>query len=240
MDSPFDLVAFAAHPDDIELTCGGTLARAAAEGKRVGMVDLTRGELGTRGTLDDRAREAEAARQALGVAHRENLGLPDAGISVTDETRRVVVAAMRRLRPRAVILPYWKQRHPDHSAASRLVYDGAYLAGLIRYAPDLGAPFRPHTLAYATAFHEVRPTFVVDISAHFEAKRLAVLAYHSQFNPTLKPGEELFPLVRDLIDPLEAKHRHYGSLIGVTYGEPFVLKEVLRIDDLTTLPVKSI
>lgn len=240
MNEPFDLVAFGAHPDDIELTCGGTVARAAAEGQRVALVDLTRGEMGTRGTPDERAQEAEAARRVLGAAHRENLGLPDAALRATEEARRAVVTIFRRMRPRAAILPYWDQRHPDHVAASHLIHDAAFLSGLVRYAPELGAPFRPHTLAYATAFLDLRPTLVVDISEYFNVKRTAVLAYASQFNPPIKAGEELFPLLRDLIEPMEAKHRHYGSLIGVTYGEPFVLKEVLRVDDLTSLPVRSI
>jgi bacillithiol biosynthesis deacetylase BshB1 len=236
-----DLLAFAPHPDDAELLCGGTLARAAAAGRRVGLVDLTRGEMGTRGTVESRAAEARSAAEHLGLSHRENLGLPDAHLADTVEQRVAVADAVRRLRPRTIILPHVTGRHPDHGTASALVRHGAFLAGLANYAPGNAAPFKPTTVIYASAFrdHDSTPSFVVDITDTFERKMAAIRCYGSQFDGR-EEGGELFSTGRSFYEGLEVKFAYYGSLVQVRYGEPFVTVEPLRIDDVTALGVRSI
>jgi bacillithiol biosynthesis deacetylase BshB1 len=232
----FDLAALCAHPDDAELVMGGTLARAARAGRRVVIVDLTRGEAGSRGTPETRAGEAASAARILGAAHRESLSLPDAGLQLVPEQKDPVVAALRRLRPRVVLLQHWEQRHPDHAAASRIVYDAAFLAGLRSYRPDLGAPFRPAKLVYAatmTEATEVRPSFVVDVTAVWETKLQAIGAFASQFTPA---AGETGPLPLDRFkDAVELAGRRHGQLIGVRYGEGFVTREPLAVDDVAGL-----
>jgi bacillithiol biosynthesis deacetylase BshB1 len=236
-----DIAAVFAHPDDAELVVGGTLAREAARGRQVAMVDLTRGESGSRGTPETRAAEAAAAARILGVAHRESLGLPDARLEPTAEQKDVVVAALRRLRPRVVILQHWEQRHPDHAAASRIVYDASFLAGLRNYRPDLGAAFRPAKLAYSVTMTEatdVRPTFVVDVTDVWEVKLRAIAAFASQFTPAA--GETgVLPLDR-FREAVELAGRRHGQQIGVRYGEGFVTREPLAVDDVTKLGGESI
>jgi bacillithiol biosynthesis deacetylase BshB1 len=236
-----DLVAFAPHPDDAELLCGGTLALMSERGYRTGIVDLTRGELGTRGTPEQRAQESAAAALVLGLAHRESLGLPDGCVADTDEQRRIVVAAIRRLRPEVVILPYPSGRHPDHVAASALVRSASFLAGLANYAPGESRPGKPRKLLYASAYrdHDSRPDFVVDITPAIERKLTAVRCYGSQFDGR-DEGGELFPTGRDFYTSVEQRAAHYGSLIQVAYGEPFVTLEPVAIEDVVTLRVASI
>ena len=232
----FDLAAICAHPDDAELGMGGTLAREAARGRRIALVDLTRGESGSRGTPETRAAEALDAARVLGVAHRESLGLPDARLSSNPEARDTVVEALRRLRPRIVLLQHWDQRHPDHAAASRLVYDAAFVAGLRAYRPELGAAFRPTKLVYAlptTEGADVAPSFVVDITATFETKMRAIAAFASQFTPASSESASL-PLDR-FRDNVELAARRAGQRIRVRYGEAFVTKEPLEIQDLLAL-----
>lgn len=236
-----DVLAIAAHPDDAELTCGGTLAQCVRRGYRVGILDLTRGEMGTRGTPETRAREAAAAARALGIHHRETLGLPDARLEVTQEAKLAVAARVRALRPRVVILPYWEGRHPDHVHASRLGYEACYVAGLKNF--DLpGAPHRPFKILYALLFDEVkkeRPTFVVDISREYARRARAIACYRSQFRgPRLQRGVHI-PLT-GLEERLQAICGYYGSLIGVRYGEPFLTREVMQVDDILQLAVRSI
>lgn len=237
---PLHVVAFAPHPDDAELLCGGTLAKAADAGHRAGIVDLTRGEMGTRGSAETRAAEAAAAADILGLAHRENLGLPDAGLHDTDEQRRIVVAALRRLRPRVVILPYWHGRHPDHGAASTLVRNACFLAGLRKYG-DGGEPVKPEKLLFASAFrdHDSTPTFVVDVTPTFARKMDAIRCYKSQFDGR-DEGGEVFPTGRDFHASVEGRFAHYGSLIQTRYGEPFVTIEPLAVSDVTSLGVRSL
>jgi bacillithiol biosynthesis deacetylase BshB1 len=232
----FDVAAVCAHPDDAELVMGGTLAREAARGRRVALVDLTRGESGSRGTPQTRAAEAAEAARILGVAHRESLGLPDAGLQAVPEHKEPVVAAIRRLRPRVVLLQHWEQRHPDHAAASRIVYDACFLAGLRNYRPDLGPPFRPAKLAYSVTMTEANdlvPTFVVDVTASWETKLRAISAFASQFSPA---PAETGPLPLDLFkEAVELSGRRQGQRIGVRYGEGFVTREPLVVDDLLAL-----
>src|SRR6202166_4228125 len=181
-----DLLAIAAHPDDVELTCGGTLLKATEQGYKTGILDLTAGEMGTRGTPETRLKEAAKAARILRVAHRENLGLPDAHLEVRMEYKLAIARRIRALKPRTVILPYWEGRHPDHYTAARLGYEGCFLAGL-KQLPIEGEAFRPFKILYSTVyFREVRPTFVVDISRHFNRRYEAILDYHSQFSPEAK------------------------------------------------------
>ena len=234
--SGFDLVAICAHPDDAELAMGGTLAREAARGRRVALVDLTRGEAGSRGTPEIRAAEAEAAARILGAAHRESLGLPDARLAPTPDARDAVVEALRRLRPQVVLLQHWHQRHPDHAAASRLIYDAAFVAGLRAYRPELGPAFRPGKLVYAlptTEGAEGAPSFVVDITDTFETKLRAIAAFASKF--TAAPGEAAsLPLDR-FRDNMELAARRNGQRISVRYGEAFATREPLEVHDLLAL-----
>ena len=238
----FHIAGFCAHPDDAELIMGGTLAREAAAGRHIALVDLTRGECGSRGTAETRKAEATAAASILGASHRESLDLPDAALSdASVEQRDVVVAAIRRLRPAIVILQHWLQRHPDHAAASRLVYQASFVAGLRNYRPDLGAAFRPRKLCYAvtmTETTEVAPTFVVDITATFETKMKAIRAFASQFTA---PADETVPLPFDSFqDAVELAARRHGQRIGVRYGEGFVTREPVAVGDLLSLGGASI
>jgi len=235
-----DLLAIAPHPDDAELTSGGTLLKMADAGYRTGILDLTRGETGTRGTPETRLREAARAAKILRVKIRRNLGLPDARLVVNEEYKMAIAAVIRELQPHTVIIPYWDGRHPDHYIASRLGYEACFIAGLKNY-PLAGEAFRPFKIIYAAAYDHVRPTFAVDISAQFERRRRAILAYRSQFRPPRKERHSKVSLPLDeLEDRMAHQARHYGRMIGVRYAEGFVLKETLRIDDLVQMPVQSI
>ena len=236
---PVDLLAIAAHRDDVELTCGGTLIRTVDAGHRTGILDLTAGETGTRGSAAIRAEEAARAAQVLGVAERRNAGLPDAHLHNTEETRRAVVAEIRHFRPRVVILPYPVGRHPDHRIASELSRDACFLAGLTKYdAP--GEPHRPFKILYALAYREdpVPPTFVVDITAQMARKMEAIRCYGSQFDSAVAAGE-IFPTGQDLYSLIETQSAHYGSLIRTRFGEPFFTSETVRVDDVVALEVQS-
>lgn len=238
MIEPLDLLAVGCHPDDVELTCGGTLRRAADQGYRTGILDLTRGELGTKGTPARRAREADRAAEILGATVRDNLELPDAGILPTDETRRRAVAAIRRLRPSVVILPWIRGRHPDHRLGSELMRDACFLAGLVKYGE--GEPHRPRKMLYAASFREDvgKPTFVVDVSDEFERKMDAIRCYASQFDDAIQAGEA-FPTGQPFYELVETQARHYGSLIRRPFGEPFVTDETIVVDDVVSLGVSS-
>jgi len=234
-----DLLAIAAHRDDVELTCGGTMIRAADQGYATGILDLTAGEAGTAGSADLRGKEAEAAAGVLGVVERRNAGLPDAHLVNSDEARRIVARHVRELAPRVVILPFPIGRHPDHRVASELGRDACFLAGLTRYdAP--GEPHRPFKVLHALAYREdpVKPTFVVDISEQFERKMAAIRCYASQFDGVRNAGE-IFPTGQDLYSLIEVQSAHYGSLIRVRYGEPFFTHETVGIDDVMQLAVQS-
>jgi N-acetylglucosamine malate deacetylase 1 len=236
---PVDVLAIAAHRDDVELTCGGTLLRALDAGHRTGILDLTAGETGTRGSADLRAREAEQAAAVLGVSERRNAGLPDAHLENTNDTRRVVVEHIRHFAPRVVILPFPVGRHPDHRVASELGRDACFLAGLAKYEAA-GAAHRPFKILYAVAYREdpVKPTFVVDVSPQFERKMAAIRCYASQFEGAKAAGE-IFPTGQDLYSLVEVQNAHYGSLIRVRYGEPFYTDETMAVDDVTSLGVRS-
>ena len=235
-----DLLAIAPHPDDVELTSGGTMIKMAQAGYATGILDLTRGETGTRGTPETRMKEASRAAKIMGAKVRRNLGLPDAHLKFTDEYKAAVAAVIREFEPHTVILPYWEGRHPDHYTAARLGYEACFVAGLKNYALE-GLPFRPFKILYATAYADVRPTFAVDITKQYDRRRQAILAYASQFSP---PKREKKSRVALPLDELEARMNlqasYYGRLIGVKYAEGFVVKEVAQIDDVVKMPVRSL
>jgi bacillithiol biosynthesis deacetylase BshB1 len=244
--APLDILAIAAHRDDVEQTCGGTLLKMAQRGHRTGILDLTQGEMGTRGTAQDRAQEAADAAKILRVAWRQALDLPDGRVENTWENRLKVARVIRDLRPRVAILPYWEGRHPDHYTASTLGYEACFLAGLTKVTltkqgpTDVPLPpYRPFKIIYATLYYDIRPTFVVDISEHFEARFQALMAYKSQFSDQ-DAGKDLFPAHAEIRARIESMARFYGQLGGVTYAEPFLQKEVGLVEDLTLIPVKSI
>jgi len=240
MESNFtaDVLAIAAHRDDVEQTCGGTLLRSAARGLRTAILDLTRGEAGTRGTAEDRAREADDAAKILGVGWRDALDLPDGAIANTLENRVKIVHVLRQLRPRVVILPYWQARHPDHAIVASLGYEACFLSGLAKI--DTGMkPHRPFKIIYASLYADVRPSFVVDVTPFMEQRHSALMAYRSQY-ANQAAGGGLFVAEEEIRERTFAEARHYGLLGGVLYGEPFVQKEVGLVDDLTLIPVQSI
>jgi len=264
---PLDVLAIAAHRDDVEQTCGGTLLKMAERGYRTGILDLTRGEMGTRGSAEDREHEAKEAARILKTAWRGALDITDGRVENTWENKLKVARLLREQRPRVVILPYWKGRHPDHYTASTLGYEACFLAGLKKLdcsaavpaavvaglAPatlragrpqdsrqDAGAtPHRPFKIIYATLYYDVRPTFVVDITEQFEARFASLMAYKTQFSDQ-EAGRDLFPAHKEIRSRVEAMARFYGMLGGVEYAEPFLQKEVGLVEDLLMIPVKSI
>jgi bacillithiol biosynthesis deacetylase BshB1 len=249
--TPLDILAIAAHRDDVEQTCGGTLLKMAQRGQRTGILDLTRGEMGTRGSAEDREHEAAEAARILEASWRGALDIPDGRVENTWENKLKVARVLREQRPRVVILPYWKGRHPDHYTASTLGYEACFLAGLAKLdcsaavpapavagATQLG-PHRPFKIIYATLYYDVRPTFVVDITEQFEARFQSLMAYKTQFSDQ-QAGKDLFPAQKEIRARVEAMARFYGMLGGVDFAEPFLQKEVGLVDDLVMIPVKSI
>lgn len=257
LNPSLDILAIAAHRDDVEQTCGGTLLKASQRGQRTGILDLTKGEMGTRGSAEERAREADHAAKILGVSWRQALDIPDGRVENTWENRLKVAAVIRETRPRVIILPYWKGRHPDHYTTSILGYEACFLAGLAKLDPEkalssqLSAvsdnvaasvafpPHRPFKILYATLYYDVRPTFVVDIGEQFEGKLASILAYTSQFSDQ-QSGKDIFPAHDEIRARVDAMARFYGMLGGVTHAEPFLQKEVGLVEDLLSIPVKSI
>ena len=207
-------------------------------GLLTGILDLTQGEAGTRGSTAERAAEAAEAARILKVDAREALNMPDGQVENTYENRTKIAAVLRRRRPRVVILPYWTGRHPDHYTASTLCYEACFLAGLAKI--DTGAPpHRPFKIVYASLYADVRPSFVVDISEHIEARFAALMAYRSQY-ANQDSGSGIFVPEEEIRERTFAMARHYGLLAGVRYAEPFVQKEIGLVDDLTLVPVQSI
>ncbi|HOP07287.1 MAG TPA: bacillithiol biosynthesis deacetylase BshB1 [candidate division Zixibacteria bacterium] len=237
-DHDLDVLAIAAHPDDVEITSGGFMCKMASLGRKTGVLDLTAGEMGTLGTEHDRAVEAAAAAKVMGLTMRENLGLPDSALEYTQANKLKIAETIRRLRPELVILPHWEQRHPDHLACSRLGYDACYLADLKKL--DLpGEPFRPRKIAYASYFRNTDYSFLVDISDFLEQKFKAVAAYRSQFgNPVT--AKHIFQPGLDVYELMRTRAAQLGQLVGVAFAEAFTLKEHILIDDPQHLPVRSI
>jgi bacillithiol biosynthesis deacetylase BshB1 len=234
-----DLLAIAAHRDDVELTCSGTLIKAGKQGYRTAILDLTQGEMGTRGSVALRAAEASRAAEIIGVQARENLNLPDAGIVNDLATRELLARAIRRFKPRVVLAPAREGRHPDHHVTAQLVRDACFVGGLAKLAPDQ-PKHRPKKLIHCVSFREDfgKPTFVVDISDEFEAKMKAIRCYDSQFSGEVQAGE-VFPNGEPLYDVVRHQSAHYGSLIRCRYGEPFFTSETMRVDDVVALEVAS-
>ncbi len=254
MPDTVDILAIAAHRDDVEQTCGGTLLKMAERGHRTGILDLTQGEMGTRGSAPERAREAERAAALLRVSWRQALDIPDGRVENTWENRLKIARVLRQQRPRVVILPYWQGRHPDHYTCATLGYEACFLAGLGKLGQtqqpasaaieDLAAiaelpPHRPFKIVYASLYFDVRPSFVVDITGQFETRYAALMAYQSQYTDQSE-GAGLFPMQAEIRQRLETMASFYGLLAGVKYAEPFVQKEIGLVDDLLAIPVKSI
>jgi N-acetylglucosamine malate deacetylase 1 len=257
--TPFiEILAIAAHRDDVEQTCGGTLLKAAQRGQTTAILDLTRGEMGTRGTAEERANEAAEAAKLLHVSWRGALDIPDTQVENSHENRLKIARVIRMLRPKVVILPYWEARHPDHAKASPLGYEACFLAGLKKLNLSAGSeeslsitlqadsreltadsPHRPFKILYASLYADLRPTFVVDITDHFEARLQSLLAYKSQYAQQAE-GSQLFVPEKEIRSRMETMARFYGLLAGVEYAEPFIQKEVGLIEDLTAIPVQSI
>jgi N-acetylglucosamine malate deacetylase 1 len=233
-----DVLAIAAHRDDVEQTCGGTLLRMAARGLHTAILDLTQGETGTRGTAQEREREAAEAASLLGVGWRSALDLPDGAIENRLENRLKIARVVRQLKPRVVILPYWKARHPDHAVVATLGYEACFVAGLAKIETD-SSPHRPFKIVYASLYADVRPSFIVDITPFIEQRYAALMAYKSQYSNQTEGGG-LFVPKEEIRERTFAEARHYGLLAGVKYGEPFVQNEVGLVDDLTLVPVQSI
>jgi bacillithiol biosynthesis deacetylase BshB1 len=236
---PVSILAIAAHRDDVELTCGGVLIKAAKRGQRTAVIDLTQGEMGTRGSAALRGSEAEEAAKILGLSGRETLGLPDAGIENTPTTRELLARAIRRYQPHVVIAPAMEGRHPDHRITAQLVRDACFVAGLAKIAPEI-PKHRPHKVIHSLAYRQdfVRPSFVVDISDEFEQKMAAVRCYGSQFDGAVQAGE-VYPTGEPLYDVVTHYAAYYGSLIRTQYGEPFFTTEMTRVDDVAALEVST-
>ena len=236
---PVDLLAIAAHRDDVELTCGGTLIKAAMQGYATGILDLSQGEMGTRGSAEIRAAEASRSAEVMGVTARQNLDLPDAAIMNDTLSRERLVRAIREFRPRVVMAPAREGRHPDHPVTAQLVRDACFLAGLAKFAPGL-PPHRPakilHCLSYRQDF--VRPSFVVDITTEFERKLEAIRCFSSQFEGATQAGE-VYPNGEPLEEVVRHHAAYYGSLIRRQYGEPFFITEMVRIDDVVAMEVAT-
>ena len=236
--SKLDVLAISAHRDDTEIVSGGILLKCVGLGYTTGILDLTAGEMGTRGDAATRATEAACASQVLGLKFRRCLELPDAGLYDNQENAIKVAQVIRETRPELVILPYWEQRHPDHATASLIGYRGCYLAGL-RKMPMAGEPFRPRKIIYSTSFMDVENSFIIDITDQFKRKCEAVACYKSQFEirPELR---EVYPPARNVYDFMEVRARQYGYSIGVTYGECYLQKDKFIVEDPLKLPGRSI
>ena len=234
-----DILAIAAHRDDVELTCAGTLIKAAKQGRKTAVVDLTAGEMGTMGDAKSRAAEAEKAAQVMKLSARENLGLPDAGIVNTPETREIVARVIRKFKPRVVIAPARQGRHPDHRATAELVRDACFVAGLAKVAPDV-PKHRPLKVIHCISFRQdfEKPTFVVDISVEFEQKLEAIRCFETQFGGATQAGE-VYPNGEPLYDAIRHYSAYYGSMIRTKYGEPFFTTETVRVDDIAALEVST-
>ncbi len=231
-----DVIAFGAHPDDVELGCGGTIIKLGESGYATGVVALTRGEMGTRGSAEIRAQEFAAAARVMGASVHKALDIPDGRVELNWENKVKVIREIRAHQPRIVFAPYWVARHPDHEAASRIIREASYLSGLKKLdtGQEAHRPFR--VLFYQSRF-EFSPSFVVDISSAHENKLEAIRSYASQFDSPEKADygtDETLISRPDFIERIVTRDRQYGTYVGVEFGEPFLVREALSIDD----PVK--
>ena len=231
MKDSLDIIFFGAHPDDVELAAGGTAAKCVKDGLRVGIVDLTSGEMGTRGTAQTRKREAQNAAKALGAAFRQQLDFKDGNLQVGREQELEVIELIRRWRPKLVVCPYPDDRHPDHTRAGKLITDAWFYAGLKSLETTLPA-HRPQKVLYYLQNYMFPPSFVVDVSRTWKTKMKAVAAFKSQFHDPKSKEPATFISDPKFLGMIEARGRHFGALIGAEYGEAFVTKQPPRIDDL--------
>jgi bacillithiol biosynthesis deacetylase BshB1 len=235
-----DVLAIAAHPDDVELSVGGTLVKLVEWGYKIGILDLTRGEAGTRGTPEIRAEEAQTAAEILGVSIRENLDLGDSHIWVNEDSRVQVVRALRRLRPRIVFTQFWDDAHPDHAHTSQLVREAAHISGLAKYDADFGLErWRPNAVAYFLFPRTVAPSFLVDITAQSERKWQAIQAHASQFHNPQSSEPQSRVSTPQFLRETEARDRSFGALIGTEYAEAFFVREALHVTDPVALLTNS-
>lgn len=226
-----DYLFFGAHPDDVELSAGGTIARAVKDGLRVGMIDLTRGEMGTRGTPAIRRREAEAAARVLGASFRDQLDFGDGVLRSGRDEELQIIEILRRTRPQLVFAPYPDDRHPDHTRTGRLVTDAWFYAGLRQLKTKLTA-HRPQAVIYYLQNYMFPPSFVVDTTAAWKTKMRAIAAYKSQFHDPKSKEPQTFISDPGFLEMIEARGKHFGALIGTRYGEAFVTKQPPRLEDL--------
>lgn len=238
-----DVLAFGAHPDDLELSCGGTLAKLVKQGHKVALADITQGELGTRGTKEIRAREAEEAARTLDVATRRNLLIPDGNVEVSDDNKNKVITLIRELQPRILLFPHSVERHPDHVHSHELCKEAWFYAGLEKIKTKLKGidqhPFRPHHLFEFMQWQEFYPSFVVDISDTFDIKMKAIRSYASQFyNPNSMERETKLSSP-EFLERIETQSRYYGMRIGVKYGEPFFTHYTVGVNDIFDIVVSK-
>jgi bacillithiol biosynthesis deacetylase BshB1 len=226
-----DLLFFGAHPDDVELGCGGTIARAVQDGLRVGMIDLTRGEMGTRGTPQTRKREASASARILGASFREQLDFGDGALRTGRDEELQLIDVVRRARPALVFAPYPDDRHPDHTRTGRIVTEASFYAGL-RALQTGESAHRPQTVIYYIQNYQNAPSFVVDCAKQWKTKMRAIAAYKSQFHDPKSKEPKTFISDPKFLEMIEARGKHFGAMIGVSYGEAFITKQPPRIDDL--------
>jgi len=226
-----NVLAFGAHPDDVELFCAGTLIKMSRQGHKTAIADLTAGELGSRGNAETRKKEAEEAARLLGLSFRENLGLRDGHVADDEASRKLVVEAIRRHKPQIVLAPFNLDRHPDHEAASRLVTSAHFFSGVHGYKTESPA-YRPPALVYYFHHHVEKPSFIIDISDCFEAKMQAIRAYKSQFHDPQSKEPQTYISRPEFLQSVEIRARHFGFQIGVEYAEPFFVKSAIKIDNL--------
>ena len=236
-----DVLAIGAHADDIELTSGGTICKLVNKGKKVGLLDLTEGELGTRGTKEIRAEESQKAAKVLGASFRENLGIPDGNIQVNIENKTKLIREIRKYRPDILLIPHWLERHPDHQQAHHLCREAWFYAGLAKIATDDNGitqePFRPRSYYHYMQMYEFAPSFVIDISNEYEQRMEAVAAYRSQFHNPESNDRETFLSSPEFMNMLRTRLEYYGDRIGAKYGEPFYSVNMVGLSDLGSLTI---
>ncbi len=231
MNESVDIIFFGAHPDDVELSCGGTVAKCGKDGLRVAIVDLTRGEMGTRGTPQTRKRESANAAKVLGCTFRQQLDFQDGNLQTGREQELQIIEILRRTTPKLVVAPWPDDRHPDHTRTGRIVTEASFYAGLRALETGLGA-HRPQAVLYYLQNYMVTPSLVVDVTKHWKTKMRSVAAYRSQFHDPSSKEPQTFISDPKFLDMIDARGKHFGALIGVAYGEAFVTKQPPRIDDL--------
>lgn len=230
MNESVDIIAFGAHPDDVEIGCGGYVAKSVGLGYTVGIVDLTQGEMGSNGTVEGRRQEALEGAAILGAAWRENLAIPDRHVEINDDNLAKVVRVIRRFRPKIILAPYWEDRHPDHVGASNLINDAYFASGLKKFVPDLKG-YRPAAVLYYFLNRTPKePSFIVDVTEYHGKKQEAIAAHQSQFQMLAK-GWETVLNSGSYLNVLDSRDRYFGSLIGARYGEGFVTKYPVPMPD---------